>query len=155
MIKFVLIPLLVIFVFQSCNNNKTFKDENCKKEQAQTLVISGSKEIMKENEMTAKNHDLEVSCKLTSQELARRKETVLASLKAKVLEKKELPGGYAYRFPGSDSMVDELAEFVKSERACCSFYIFGLSFSGDGKEAWLNLTGPEGTKEMIDNEIGL
>lgn len=52
-------------------------------------------------------------------------------------------------------MLDELTEFIKTERACCDFFVFGLSISGDKSEAWLKLTGPEGTKEMITSELGL
>lgn len=110
---------------------------------------------MKDTIVNASNSDTEVSCKLTSPELQKRKETVIASLKKQILQRKELPNGYAYKFAGTDEVVDELAEFVKSERSCCSFFIFGLSFSGNGSEAWLNLTGPEGAKEMINDEIGL
>jgi hypothetical protein len=105
--------------------------------------------------MIATNKDAEIGCKLTAPELQKRKEIVLASLKKQILEKKEVPNGYSFKFAGTDAMVDELAEFVKSERSCCSFFIFTLSFSGDGTEAWLTLTGPEGAKEMISDELGL
>lgn len=101
----------------------------------------------------SENNDSAVVCKLTSAELRERKETVLASLKSQVLERKALPNGYAFRFEGSDKIMDELSEFIKTERACCSFFNFGLVVNG--KETWLNLTGPEGTKEMIQTELGL
>ncbi len=105
--------------------------------------------------MVASNQTEEISCKLTTAELQKRKETVLTSLKRQILQKKEVPNGYAFKFSGTDAVVDELAEFVKSERSCCSFFVFTLSFSGDGSEAWLTLTGPEGAKEMISDELGL
>src|SRR5262245_33491672 len=66
----------------------------------------------------------ELSCKLTSPELQRRKATVLASMKKQVLERKELENGFSFKFPGNDRMVDELTEFVKSERQCCDFFFF-------------------------------
>ena len=123
------------------------KDEKC--------VKSENKEILSSTSINANNSNSELTCKLTSEELRKRKETVLASLKKQILEKKELKDGYAFKFPGSDSTIDELTEFVKSERSCCSFFIFTLSFSGDGKEAWLSLTGPDGVKDMIKDELGL
>ena len=89
------------------------------------------------------------------EELRIRKETVLRSLKEKVLEKIELENGYAFRFPGNDSMVDELVEFIKTERECCDFFIFNLSISGDKSEAWLELTGVEGSKDFVTQELGL
>lgn len=102
-----------------------------------------------------KNNNQPLVCKLTSPELQKRKETVIASLKKQIVKKQELSNGYAFKFAGTDKVIDELSEFVKSERSCCGFFNFGLSFSGDGKEAWLNLTGPEGAKDMINTELGL
>lgn len=96
-----------------------------------------------------------LSCTLTTEELRLRKETVLASLKKQVVERKELDNGYRYTFPGTDRMVDELAEFIKTERSCCAFFSFGLTVAGDKSTATLELTGPEGAKEMIEKELEL
>src|SRR5690349_6982725 len=71
------------------------------------------------------------SCKLTTPELQKRKATVLESLRKQMLEKKELPNGYAFKFSGSDSIIDELTEFVKAERECCDFFKFNIAISGD------------------------
>ena len=103
----------------------------------------------------AKNAKTELSCSLMPEELRIRKETVLASLKEKVLDRKELRNGYAFKFPGSDAVVDELIEFIKTERECCGFFIFNLSISGDKSEAWLEMTGVEGAKDFITQEMGL
>ncbi len=97
----------------------------------------------------------ELVCTLTSAELQQRKETVLASLRRQVLEKRELSDGYAFRFAGSDEVLDELLEFIKTERTCCAFFTFGLSVSGDGREAWLQMTGAPGVKYFIEVELGL
>lgn len=96
-----------------------------------------------------------LSCQLTTPELRKRKATVLASLKRQVIEKFELENGYSFKFPGTDNVLDELAEFVKTERVCCPFFLFKLSINGDKSETWLELTGPEGAKEFIDSELGL
>jgi hypothetical protein len=146
-----IIVFLSSMILMSCSADNTCGDKNCKKQTDQTK----NRDTMNDQEITAGNKNEEVSCKLTSPELQKRKETVIASLKKQLLEKKELENGFAFRFEGSDQVIDELAEFVKSERSCCSFFTFGLSFSGDGSEAWLNLTGPDGTKEMISEEMGL
>lgn len=103
----------------------------------------------------AKNKINELSCKLTTPELQKRKETVIASLKQKVLDKKELTNSYAYKFSGTDEILDELTEFIKTERTCCDFFTFGLSVSGDKSEAWLELTGVDGAKDFITAELGL
>jgi hypothetical protein len=96
-----------------------------------------------------------LTCKLTSPEMRKRRETVIASLKNKVIEKKELDNGYSYKFNGTDTIIDELAQFVKTERLCCDFFDFSLSVKGDGTMALLTITGPEGAKEFINAELQL
>ena len=104
---------------------------------------------------TAKNAKTELTCKLMPEELRQRKETVLQSLKSKLLDRRELPNGYAFKFPGNDEVVDELIEFIKTERECCDFFVFTLSVSGDKSESWLHMTGVEGAKDFITEELGL
>lgn len=48
-----------------------------------------------------------------------------------------MKNGYAYKFTGSDKMVDELTAFIKTERQCCDFFTFNLSVTGDKTTAWL------------------
>ena len=103
----------------------------------------------------AKNKKEELICKLTTPELRERKATVMASLKTQILATRELKNGFAYKFTGSDLMVDELATFVKTERECCEFFIFNLSISGDKSEAWLEITGPRGAQDFIKAELEL
>ena len=110
---------------------------------------------MRTTAVTAKNSKTDLTCKLMPEDLRIRKETVLQSLKSKVLKKVELPDGYAFKFPGNDAIVDELVEFIKTERECCDFFVFSLSVSGDKSEAWLSLTGVEGAKDFIKEELGL
>ena len=94
-----------------------------------------------------------LACKLTSPELGQRKATVITGLKEQMIEKKELKNGYSYKFVGTDQMVDELTEFIKTERECCDFFTFNLSISGDKSEAWLVITGPKGAKDFIRTEL--
>ena len=97
----------------------------------------------------------EISCKLTAPELMERKQTVLASLRKEVLEKKELPDGYSFRFNGSDSIYSQLTDFIKSERLCCDFFTFTLKISAATSSIWMEITGPEGTKDFIKGEMQL
>jgi len=94
-------------------------------------------------------------CKLTSPELRERKATELASLKKQVLEKKELKNGYSFRFAGNDKTIDELTDFIKSERQCCGFFTFNLQLTGDTSAVWLTLTGPQDAKNFISDEMNL
>ncbi|MEQ8714895.1 MAG: hypothetical protein RIC80_17880 [Cyclobacteriaceae bacterium] len=121
----------------------------------ETKMTNQTKTCSYSNSCKAKNQSAEVSCKLTTPELRRRKESVVASLKQQILDEQELEDGYAFKFPGTDKVLDELTEFIKTERACCDFFVFGLSISGDKSEAWMEMTGTEGAKDFIEFELGL
>lgn len=123
--------------------------------QTKTQAKTSNSSTVCSDDCEAKNKKGELTCKLTTPELRERKATVIASLKKQMLEKKELKDGFAYKFGGSDTMVDELATFVKTERACCDFFIFNLSISGNKSEAWLKITGPKGAKDFIKTELEL
>ena len=95
----------------------------------------------------------QLSCQLTSPELRQRKATVIATLKKLVEERQEIYNGFRYKFNGSDEVLDLLNDFIKTERLCCDFFTFNLSVSNNESPVWLELSGPEGAKEFIENEI--
>ena len=132
----VLMLLLILVI--SCNQQQTTSKEN--------LPINSQ-----ENDTSKK----EVSCRLTSPQLQQRKETVIAQLKREVLEKKELPDGYGYKFNGNDSTYVQLTDFIRSERACCDFFTFNLKVADEKSFIWMEITGPDGAKEMLNDEAGL
>ncbi len=95
-----------------------------------------------------------LGCRLTTPELQRRKTTVLASLRDKIQSRKETPNGYQFEFASTDAILGELIEFVKTERACCPFFEFNVRVGREGEPIWLELSGPEGTKQFIRDELG-
>ena len=96
-----------------------------------------------------------VACKLTSLELQKYKTEVIALLKDNILKREELINGYHYTFAGSDTILDQLMIFIKSERQCCKFLTFNLTIENDLSSIILNITGPDGTKEFINTEMEL
>ncbi len=96
-----------------------------------------------------------MACGLTTPELDARKAGVLASLRKQVLDRKELRQGFSYKFNGTDSVLDELITFIKTERHCCGFFSFGLKVSAEDGYTWLTITGPDGAKEFIKTELEL
>jgi len=143
-----LLTICVCFAVVGCTNTtKTNVASNDSTTKASTAMCSDG--------CIATNKSGVLTCKLTSAELQQCKATVLASLRKQMLERKELPNGYAFKFSGNDQTVDELTSFIKTERQCCDFFTFNLSVSGDGSEAWLQLTGPEGSKDFITPELSL
>jgi hypothetical protein len=122
--------------------------ECCKEGKQPDKSYSKAKNVVSMETVTKKKV---IACKLTSPELRKRKGEVIASLKKKILERQELNDGYKYKFEGSDKNVDEVVAFIKTERLCCDFFTFNLSFDEDN--LWLTISGPDGAKEFIITEI--
>ena len=95
-----------------------------------------------------------LACQLTSPELVKRKQTVLAELRRQIQESKETANGFVYKFKGGDGIIDQLSEFIKVERQCCPFFTFTLTIGKESEGVWLELAGPVGTKEFIKTELG-
>lgn len=110
------------------------------------LTMAQKQSVIKTNETK------EVTCKLTTPELQKRKATVITELKRLVLTRRELSDGFSYTFEGTNEILDKLTDFIKTERACCDFFTFQLTV--DGNQAVLNITGLEGAKEFLKEEIG-
>ena len=77
-----------------------------------------------------------------------------AELFRAVEEVRELPGGYAFRLPNDSDTLHKTAEFVSLERLCCPFLGFVLEVEPEGGPVWLRLTGREGVKAFIREEVG-
>jgi hypothetical protein len=69
-----------------------------------------------------------------------------------VLERRELPDGYAFRFDAKS--FDQVARFVANERRCCPFLTFTVEVAPAAGPLWLRLTGPTGTREFLEAELG-
>lgn len=69
------------------------------------------------------------------------------------LERKDLPNGYAFRFDADE--LETIACFIANERRCCPFMTFELEISPASGPLWLRMTGPEGTRDVLDAELNL
>lgn len=101
------------------------------------------------------NPEKEICCKITSTELQKHKSIQLAELKAVIVEKQEVRDGFAYTFPGTDVILNQLITFIQSERECCPFFKFELIIQDVQSNVRLKITGPDGTKEFIEQELEL
>lgn len=154
---FKVLMLSGILLFASCNaicqikqpDNSCGKD--CCKDNKKSTFSTQSNSANVTSMTTPKKKNM--TCKLTSPELQKRKAGVIASLKSKLLKREELPDGYAYLFTSADSNIDEVTAFIKTERICCDFFSFNVSIE-DGN-LWLSITGAEGAKDFIDSELDL
>ena len=94
---------------------------------------------------------LPVACSLTGPELQERRRQVLRKVGEAVLEVKDLGDGYAYRFPSDDVWITELANLITFERQCCPFLQFNVRIEPGAGPVWLELSGPEGTKDFLNS----
>lgn len=97
--------------------------------------------------------ELPIACDLTNKAFADRRQTILASLWQKVDERQELADGYAFCFPGTDEMAQEIVDLALAERQCCAFFQIELSFSPGKGPIWLRLRGAKGVKQFIDTAL--
>jgi hypothetical protein len=87
---------------------------------------------------------------LTSADRARDRELV-AVLASALLERKELPDGYAYRF--DRHVLNVLGEWVEIVSKCCQPLTYDVSLEPQpGGALWVRITGKEG-KEFIGMEF--
>src|SRR2546430_12153467 len=84
-------------------------------------------------------------------ERTRRRE-LIAMLKEKVAELREVDRGYAFRYPAD--LVRPLAEWTMLETKCCPFLDFQIELEPQpGGAAWLRLLGDDEVKEFIRTEF--
>jgi hypothetical protein len=98
--------------------------------------------------------ELPIACNLTDPEFRERRAELLHTFQGAVLETKELGDGYAYRFSSETTWIAELAKLMAMERECCPFLQFNLRLEPADGPIWLELTGPEGTKDFLLGMFG-
>jgi hypothetical protein len=93
--------------------------------------------------------EIPVACFLTDKELQRRRSDHLNKIAASLVDFTELENGFSYRFPLRATMLQDLIEVIELERKCCPFLDFKLIMKAGSDFVSLELTGADGTKEMI------
>lgn len=91
---------------------------------------------------------------LTAEERPRHA-AVTAQLREAIMEVKDLPDGYGFRFAASAPNILLLSEFITRERLCCPFFTFEMVAEGDGGPLWLSLLGRAGVKDFIKAELNI
>lgn len=70
-----------------------------------------------------------------------------------IQETVELPGGYAFRLSPNADLCLAVAEFMTLERLCCPFFRMALEIEPNDGPMWLRVTGREGVKEFLREEL--
>jgi hypothetical protein len=95
------------------------------------------------------SNELPIACNLTEPQFQLRRAELLGTVREACLETRELEDGFAYRFPADEKWIANLAQLITFERECCPFLRFGLRVEAASGPIWLELSGPEGTKDFL------
>lgn len=98
--------------------------------------------------------DLPVACSLMPAELQERRRNVLSKIRGAVSDVTELKDGFRYQFASDDDLIPELANLIQFEHQCCPFLTFRLTVQGGNESVLLEMTGPDGTKEFLEEIFG-
>ncbi len=88
--------------------------------------------------------ELPIACQLTNASEIGERMVSASDLFASADETRELPDGYACRFPGTRDAIERLFSFIAVEHECCVFLRYELLLEPDHGPTWLRLTGEDG-----------
>jgi hypothetical protein len=94
--------------------------------------------------------DLRIACALDPAELVWRRDTLLPGVVARAESSESLPTGARWRFHPSNELLVALAAMIDAERRCCPFLQFQVVVEAADGPVWLEVTGPEGTREFLE-----
>lgn len=66
-------------------------------------------------------------------------------------DRRDAADGYLYRLDAA--RLEEVARWIANERRCCPFLAFALEVGPDDAPLRLRITGPPGTRELLDAEL--
>jgi hypothetical protein len=90
-----------------------------------------------------------IACSLTDSELQQRRKDYLDKIAKSLTGSEELENGFSFRFRLGPGFLQDLAEVIDLERQCCPFLTFRTILAAGDPSVVLELTGPDGTKEMV------
>ena len=101
------------------------------------------------------SHELPIACNINALDSTQqeRRETLATHMHDVVLQVQELSNGYKFLYPAELFLT--VTEFVSLEKQCCPFFAFQVTVEPDNGPLWFGITGREGVKEFIQEELGL
>ncbi len=97
--------------------------------------------------------DLPIVCTLTSAELRSRGAQLLPGLVARAIRRLPVTNGVRWSFAPAEGVLAELARVIDAERQCCRFLRFVVAAEPDGGPISLEVTGPPGTAQFLDQLV--
>lgn len=93
--------------------------------------------------------ELPIACELTPAELEARRQELLPGLLGQAAERVSLRNGFRWRFAPSTEVLMAAVNAIDAERRCCRFLKIALTVEPDAGDVWLEVTGPDGTREFL------
>ena len=93
--------------------------------------------------------DVPIACTLTAAELQERRDGLLPGLLGRALARHPVANGYLWVLAPADDL-SAVSPVIDTERRCCRFLRFALTAEPDGGPISLEVTGPPGTREFLD-----
>jgi hypothetical protein len=90
-----------------------------------------------------------VSCSLTPEQLAVRRQELIPGLFKRATRVSDIPNGIRFHFASHAGLLLDLARIIEQEQDCCSFLRFELTTEPSAGPITLDVTGPPGTAEML------
>jgi hypothetical protein len=99
-------------------------------------------------------NELPIVCTLSPNELRQRTSELLPGLIARADERIDLADGYRWQFTASPGILTAIAAAIEAERSCCQFLKFTFTAEPGLGPVSLDVTGPRGTKEFLEELLG-
>jgi hypothetical protein len=97
--------------------------------------------------------NLPIACTLTPTELQSRGARLLPGLVARAVARVPVTNGFRWAFAPTEGLLAELAQIIDGERRCCRFLRFTVAAEPDGGPISLEVTGPPGTAQFLDQLV--
>ena len=94
--------------------------------------------------------NLPIACTLSDAERALASDELLSGLMREARAVEPEGEGYRATFSGVPGRVTRVARVIERERGCCKFLMFDLHASANDGDIVLTMSGPPGTRDVLD-----
>ncbi len=92
-----------------------------------------------------------LQCSLSDSDLIDRKKVLKEKIFSKVINKEQKPNGFVYHFDYDESILHDILDFTKKEKACCPFFKFDISILPFDHGLAIQLSGSEEVVEILED----
>ena len=94
---------------------------------------------------------LAIACTLTPDEMRTRRANLLIELSREAHSSEPTNSGWRFQFLPTSQVLALVGQVIDAERQCCRFLRFQLIVEPDLGPVWLDVSGPPGTSEFLND----